>query len=1082
MAEFSIPGLKEAITEVTKLTEVTNKLAKDLLTTAINAEKTMSAFKGNSGLKDYVETTKKASEENSKLEIAKKRLVDAQGNEAKEIAKVNLQIAEQISKNKTLAAAESDNATALQKYNAKILEATKLSKDLGAQMALMALEGKKNTAEYKELEAQFVKASTTSKQLNDSYREMSKTAGDNRALVGSYSSELKGHFDMINSSISSLKGNLASGNWSGSFNDARNVVKGFGEYLSKSKEAAKEFGNEMKTNGGIINSIKDGAKSAGTAIIGFFKPAEQHSAQMVEGLSRIRIGFRQNTEAIIETTVAEEVAADTAKKGSIFTELWAGAQLMFAGATGVATGAVVTLGVALAAIGIGLIIAAVALLIEGLSTFRPLINFIKDGLAGLSAVTAMLSDKILQFVTNIKSVGDLMSKLGDILLHPIDNVKKLGNEMAETAKRGAELNEQTRKLTAAQKDYAIESKNVENQIRTLMLQAKNRTTSEEERIKLLKQAHDLEETMHNKKISMWQQEMDLQLQKLKNEGKITDEEIALLRKGDQAALDHLKLKKIITSSEIDNFREQMTKRADIEGEGIAVREKTNNQADMLADKAQKKREDAAKKAEDNAKKQLDSQRKTAEEAIKTMKITLDNEIATYDQSEKLASENISHVQSIALMKQSIANAEMAKNLIGVKKGSQDEISIRNATKQELIKIENEKVKALEKIQKDGVKFEIELYDLNNKTLIQEGKTLTDLLVNEEKKRIQQSLEIHKKGMRDELNIDKSLSDEKLKQMSKTTGALTANQLKYLQGIQKLEESKDKDIKKLDTDLLNTKVKNINTEVKSEQNKYKLLNKSALAQAKDTFKLEDKRLKDLRKLYKDDAEKIKEIDEEIAANKRLIDKTVSDNKKQLLEEGLNNVIAVFGEESAIGKAAAIAQVTMDTYKSATSAYAGMVEAFPGPWGIAAGVAAAALSVGMGLSNVAKIVGIKMFAEGTTDAPYTGKAIVDEEGAEIHTDASGNIKSFGSDSGAHLTNIVKGDKIIPADISAIIRQTMFSSYGITAQQQQSIDYSKIGEQFGKHANKIVNAVKANKSQMSVLVQKGISDRVIFKGKTV
>ena len=127
--EFNIPGLREAIAEVTKLTEVTDKLAKDLLTTAINAEKTMSAFKGHSGLKEYVETTKKAGEENAKLEAAKKRLIDAQGNEAKEIAKLNLQISEQISKNKTLAAAESDNATALQKYNAKILESTQASKE-----------------------------------------------------------------------------------------------------------------------------------------------------------------------------------------------------------------------------------------------------------------------------------------------------------------------------------------------------------------------------------------------------------------------------------------------------------------------------------------------------------------------------------------------------------------------------------------------------------------------------------------------------------------------------------------------------------------------------------------------------------------------------------------------------------------------------------------------------------------------------------------------------------------------------------------------------------------------------------------
>jgi hypothetical protein len=54
---------------------------------------------------------------------------------------------------------------------------------------------------------------------------------------------------------------------------------------------------------------------------------------------------------------------------------------------------------------------------------------------------------------------------------------------------------------------------------------------------------------------------------------------------------------------------------------------------------------------------------------------------------------------------------------------------------------------------------------------------------------------------------------------------------------------------------------------------------------------------------------------------------------------------------------------------------------------------------------------------------------------------------------------------------------------AQPNQTIDYGKIGEQFGKHASKIVNAVNNKReASLSVVVQKGISDRVIFRGKNV
>lgn len=65
-----------------------------------------------------------------------------------------------------------------------------------------------------------------------------------------------------------------------------------------------------------------------------------------------------------------------------------------------------------------------------------------------------------------------------------------------------------------------------------------------------------------------------------------------------------------------------------------------------------------------------------------------------------------------------------------------------------------------------------------------------------------------------------------------------------------------------------------------------------------------------------------------------------------------------EGTATQKTLAVAGATMATFESAVNSYNGMVEAIPGPIGIAAGVAAAAASVAMGIANVQKILAVKI----------------------------------------------------------------------------------------------------------------------------
>lgn len=96
------------------------------------------------------------------------------------------------------------------------------------------------------------------------------------------------------------------------------------------------------------------------------------------------------------------------------------------------------------------------------------------------------------------------------------------------------------------------------------------------------------------------------------------------------------------------------------------------------------------------------------------------------------------------------------------------------------------------------------------------------------------------------------------------------------------------------------------------------------------------------------QKYAELDKQIEATKQ-------QNKVQLASQAFGNLAAIFGQESKAGKAAAIAQTTIDTFQSATSAFkslAGIPIVGPALGGVAAGVAVKA-----GLDNVKKITATK-----------------------------------------------------------------------------------------------------------------------------
>ncbi len=552
-------------------------------------------------------------------------------------------------------------------------------------------------------------------------------------------------------------------------------------------------------------------------------------------------------------------------------------------------------------------------------------------------------------------------------------------------------------------------------------------------------------------------------------------------KGIDEALDKLKSSAGTAAADakktfVDEFNKNVKEKNKEKGvEDVDVNKPTIGKGSMEGEKDNKDAEKKRKEAEDRAK-------KTIELTINSKKAELDVLMSSYKQEEHLMEENINFVQDISARKTAIAELERQKNLIGVKKGSLDAQLINQKSAEDFKKIEAEKNTAISKIKSDNAKFELEMYDANQKSILKGVTDLTDEIVKAENDRLKQVLDVHKKALQKELDIDEERLDAKIKNNEK----LTANEAKYQMNRLKLEEQTAEAIKKNNEDLLKFKLSVIEKEEKRNVRFFNLKNKNSKTQKVYELKENKKSIEEKLKQEGLSADERTKLNDDLKANEIEMENFVNESKKELRQDYFDFAIGLLGEESQLGKALAIMNATMNTYEAAsailtTASKSPETILFPGYPQLQAG-----LIIASGMAQVAKING--MFWEGSDFVPYTGKAIVDELGAEIHTDRYGNIKSWGSDGGARITDVAIGDKIIPANPTALIKEYMFKNYRSLSEagsgKSQVIDYDELRTIYDESASKIVSAIRKNRSSstMNVTVQKNISDRVIFKGRKV
>ena len=103
----------------------------------------------------------------------------------------------------------------------------------------------------------------------------------------------------------------------------------------------------------------------------------------------------------------------------------------------------------------------------------------------------------------------------------------------------------------------------------------------------------------------------------------------------------------------------------------------------------------------------------------------------------------------------------------------------------------------------------------------------------------------------------------------------------------------------------------------------------------------------------------DIEKQYSNARKAIAKAEADAKISLAMGVANDIIKAVGEQSALGKAAAVAQTLITTYQSATGAFASFTAPpVAGAASVPLGLVAAAAAVAAGLANVKKILSVKL----------------------------------------------------------------------------------------------------------------------------
>lgn len=538
--------------------------------------------------------------------------------------------------------------------------------DLATQMKALAAAGQQNTAAYIQLAGQqksYNQVVTTALNVN---KQLTTSQNSNTGSI----TELRSQLSLVTAQYNSLsveqRANVAVGsqlllqqkNLSGSLKTLEaaggNTTRSVGDYEQSIKNALatmNPFASELSTVVQGYNSLV-AAVAASTEQQAVKAAADEialaASAQLTAATEALTTA--QAAQAVAEAEAAELQATNAASAEALsaaniqLTEttaaLAAAQEVQAAASTASATanvGAAAASEVAatgfklfdtiLKASIIGAIAGIILLLIGYLKTFKPVVDLVSKAFAAASAAVEYLINGLINAIAAFKDIGNVISNLADFFEHPIDSIGKFTQGMADAAKASYDLKQAQIDLENQMKSSDVQTAASAQKVSALILAARNRSLSNDQRQTLLKQAAALDQADYDRRKSLSDKEVANAIQAANIEGQLTQQQLDLVKKVGVAALVQLQndgtIRGKITDQTIDDLKKAQLNAIALLQESTNTQEKIQNRADQSADRAEKAeeaRQQKLKELRDKAQKQDDA-RVQAEEKTRELQET-----------------------------------------------------------------------------------------------------------------------------------------------------------------------------------------------------------------------------------------------------------------------------------------------------------------------------------------------------------------------------------------------------------------------------------------------------------------------------
>lgn len=571
------------------------------------------------------------------------------------------------------------------------------------------------------------------------------------------------------------------------------------------------------------------------------------------------------------------------------------------------------MGMAMKANPIGFIIAAVQTVIAIFKDFTPIVETVEQAMAAMSAVVQSVTNAFIGLFT-----GDAGSFFSSITAGA-----------AEATGAAIDLKKAQQELNKEVELQAIKNQEAASSMDNLMDKVHDQTKSEEERIALLKKATAIETENYNQRKKQAEELYNQAVQQIAIGKNLTQEELQNLTLKGAAYAAELAKRKNISKEELDTLRNAQLERSKIYDEEKGIVQKQNQELEKIHQDAEKQKDERERKKAKQIQDAIEGQRLELQLLITNQgikgkaamdELALAEEVAKRKQKIALAEYNASEKTANDKRRLDLANAEITRDLA--------EVQVKTA------------VKTAEK--------EIETYRQKNQTLIKDGELMSDAVYAKEKERIDATL----------------AAETKFLVAKKSQGIL--NEQEYLSELDNLKKTHDAAIAETDKQKQDAQRTAIAKEADEKAAAYENAKANAEIDFQEQLKIEEQRhmdeglrlkaLLDANLISQQEYNTLSEAEtEKSEKNKANINKAATDAKLNLANQTFGNLAAIMGKESAAGKAMAVAQATIDTYKSATAAYSAMTGIpIVGP---ALGAVAAAAAVAAGIANVKKITSTK-----------------------------------------------------------------------------------------------------------------------------